>query len=490
MTEAGTMSLAYAVRGKVLAKYFGQLSLLLALLMLAPLIVSLLEKDYTLTLRYIILTVALLSAGLYSLRLPTPEHIQVNEALSITVLAFLGSALLMSWPMMEPGMSYMDALFESVSGVTTTGLSTLATLAGRSRTFLFARAWMQWYGGLGFIILSVALFIGNQTASRRLVDQPVVNEPLIVTARTHALRTLIIYVCLTVIGLLMLWPVLRNGFTALLYVMSAVSTGGFAPHIESLASLNSRSAAIIIMLISFLSAVSLHLYWKVSHAGWTGGLHVILTDIEFRALLLACLISGSILAVLAWLNHTGSPWYQGFMLGFSAQTTTGFATSNLAALDPASKLVMILSMLVGGSVGSSAGGFKILRLLILLRVFQMILRRTCMPSHAMTEPYLGGQKLEADDILRTMQLVLLFIAIIVLSWFPFVAYGHNPLDSLFDVVSACGTVGLSSGITGPHLETPLKGILCLDMLAGRVEIVALLIILYPRTWIGRRDKTV
>ena len=406
-----------------------------------------------------------------------------------TAGAFLGSALLMSWPMLEPGMSYLDALFESISGVTTTGLSTLATIEGRSRTFLFARAWMQWYGGLGFIILSVALLIGNQTASRRLVDQPVVNEPLIVTARTHALRTLIIYLCLTGFGLLLLWPVLRNGFTALLYIMSAVSTGGFAPRSDSLAGLNSRTAAVIVMLISFLSAVSLHLYWKVVHSGWAGGLHVILTDIEFRALLLACLISGSTLAVLAWVNHTGSPWYQGFMLGFSSQTTTGFATENVAALDPASKLVMILSMLIGGSVGSSAGGFKILRLLILLRMFQMILRHTCMPIHAMTEPHLGGQKLEADDILRAMQLVLLFIAIILLSWFPFVAYGYGPLDSLFEVVSACGTVGLSSGITGPHLEAPLKGILCFDMLAGRVEIVAILILLYPRTWFGRRDKT-
>ena len=489
MAEQSTMALAYAVRWKVLAKYFGQLALLLAVLMLAPLIVSLLENEYSLAPRYILLIAILLSTGLISLRLPAPERIQINEALTITVLAFLGAALLMSWPMMESGVSYMDAVFESISGVTTTGLSTLASIEGRSHTFLFARAWMQWYGGLGFIVLSVALLLGNQTASRRLVGQAVVNEPLIATARTHALRTLIVYVCLTVVGLLLAWPAIKDGFTALLYILSAVSTGGFAPHNDSLAELNSRAAAIIVMVISFLSAVSLHLYWKVVHSGWSGGIRIMLTDMEFRALLLACLLTGSVLTLLAWIHNAGSPWYNGFMIGFSAQTTTGFATLDVASMDAASKLVMILSMLTGGSVGSSAGGFKILRLLILLRAFQMIMRRSCMPLHAMTETYLGGQKLELDEVTRALQLVLLFIAVIVLSWFPFVAYGYDPLNSLFDVVSACGTVGLSSGVTGPHLETPLKAVLCFDMLAGRVEIVALLIILYPRTWFGRRDMT-
>ena len=325
MAEQSTMVLAYAVRGKVLAKYFGQLALLLAVLMIAPLIVTLLEKEYNLVPRYIILITLLLAAGLFSMRLPSPERVQVNEALTITVLAFLGAALLMSWPMMETGVSYMDALFESVSGVTTTGLSTITTIEGRSRTFMFARAWMQWYGGLGFIVLSVALLLGNQTASRRLVGQAVVNEPLIATARTHALRTLIVYVCLTVAGLLLAWPVIKDGFTALLYILSAVSTGGFAPHDDSFAGLHSRSAAIIVMGISFLSAVSLQLYWKVVHSGWFGGIRTMLTDIEFRTLLLACLLTGSILALLAWLHEAATPWYNGFMIGFSAQTTTGFA---------------------------------------------------------------------------------------------------------------------------------------------------------------------
>ena len=157
-------------------------------------------------------------------------------------------------------------------------------------------------------------------------------------------------------------------------------------------------------------------------------------------------------------------------------------------MDSASKLVMIVSMLVGGSVGSSAGGFKLLRLLILIRFLQFTIRRSALPSHAVAEPYLAGQKLEANDILRALVLILIFIVIVILSWLPFVLLGYEPIDALFEVVSACGTVGLSSGITRPELEPVLKGILCFDMIAGRLEVIALLVVLYPRTWIGRRSK--
>ena len=149
---------------------------------------------------------------------------------------------------------------------------------------------------------------------------------------------------------------------------------------------------------------------------------------------------------------------------------------------------MILSMLVGGSVGSTAGGFKLLRLLIFLRLLRLTMLRTTMPPHAVADPYLEGHKLEQDDLLRVLQLILMFIGIMVLSWLPFVFMGYDPLDALFEVASACGTVGLSTGISRPELEPLLKGLLCFDMLAGRLEIIALLVVLYPRSWIGRREN--
>lgn len=487
MAEAGNKVLIYAVRGRVVLKYSGQLALVLALLTLVPLALAIYEQDYELLLRYMVICAGLLGGGGYLAALQAPDTIRTNEALTVTALAFLLPSLLMTWPIMTTGVDFVDAFFEAVSGVTTTGLSTMGDVGMRSASFLFLRSWMQWYGGLGFIVLSVALLIGHQVAARRLISPVESGEPLMATARTHARRSLIVYVALTLLGLAVVWPLSGDGFNALLHILSAVSTGGFSSFPNSLAGFMSRPASIAVMAVSFLSAVSLPLYWRACHAGWRKGVRTLLFDVELRTLLVAALLVSGLLVWLGYLHGSDAPWYHGLMLGFSAQTTTGYTTQPLLDMDPASKVVMSISMLIGGSVGSSAGGFKILRLLLLLRVLQLMLHRAAMPPHAVTPLTLAEQTLLPDEINRALQVILLYVILVVCSWLAFVVLDQDPLNSLFEVVSACGTVGLSTGITRPDLLPILKAILCFDMLAGRVEILALLIVLYPRNWFGRRE---
>lgn len=485
--ESKISVLTYAVRIRVVLKYCGQLALMLAILTLAPLAVALLQSEWVAALRYAVVCGGLAIAGSATARLPAPEHIQDNEALTITAAVFLFAPFCMSWPLLTAGMPYLDALFEAISGVTTTGLSTLGSIEHRSATFLFARAWMQWYGGLGIVVLSVALLMGHQAAARRLADPLTRGETPIVAAHAHARHSLIMYLALTVFGLILVWPLMGDGFDALLHVLAAVSTGGFSSFDSSLAGMM-PSAAVAVMTISFLGAISLPLYWRTLHAGWRDGFRTFCADVELRAVLAGSLLVGGLLIGLAWIRGAEMPWYHGFLMGFSAQTTTGFSSMQVSDMDAGSKLVMIASMLVGGSVGSSAGGFKLLRLLILLRLLQMMMNRLAMPPHAVADPRLAGHKLDTDDLLQAMQVILLFFGVVGLSWLPFVLLGYEPLDALFEVVSATGTVGLSTGITRPELEPVLKGVLCFDMLAGRLEIVALLVTLYPRNWIGRREK--
>ncbi len=143
-------------------------------------------------------------------------------------------------------------------------------------------------------------------------------------------------------------------------------------------------------------------------------------------------------------------------------------------------------MAVGGGSGSTAGGIKLLRLLVVLRLLQFFVRRTAMPPHAAAQPRLGGQPLDAEEVQRVALVVVLFGVAAGLSWLAMLIYGYPPLDALFEVVSALGTVGLSTGIASPDLATPLKLVLCADMLLGRLELLALLVLLYPRTWFGKR----
>lgn len=143
-------------------------------------------------------------------------------------------------------------------------------------------------------------------------------------------------------------------------------------------------------------------------------------------------------------------------------------------------------MLTGGGMGSTAGGFKLLRLLMAVSVLRLILLRTCLPKHAIINPRLAGRRLQDEEIRAALLLIMLFVVVASLSWLPFVAMGYDPLDSLFEVASALGTAGLSVGVTSASLPTLLKGILCIDMLMGRLEIIAWLVMLYPGTWFGRR----
>lgn len=476
-------SLTYAVRGRVVGKYLGQLGLVLALLTLVPLAVALGAGDTAIALRCGEVIAALVVACLPLARLRVTAHVQVNEALVISALAFVLASLVMSWPFMAVGLSFVDAWFEAVSGVTTTGLSTLATVADTPQSFLFARAWMQWYGGLGIAVLWVALLFNHHFAMRRLVESAGV-ENLVTTAQLHARRVLIIYASLTVAGIAALLLLRESPLSAVTHVMSAISTGGFSVNDDSLAGMGAARYAV--SLVSLCGAVSLPLYYLLYQKRWAS----FIRDAELWALLamtaLVCLL------LWAFLLRGGMPsdaaLGHALVMGVSAQTTTGFSSLSVLGLDAAAKWVLIVAMFTGGCVGSTAGGIKMLRLLVFGLLFRLSLRRTALPPHAVVEPWLGGRVLEDDDIQRTLLIIGLYGAGVVLSWLPFLLAGYAPLDALLEVVSATGTVGLSSGITRTALEMPLKLVLMADMLFGRVELIALLVVLWPRTWFGKRDS--
>ena len=477
-------ALRYSVRPLPVLKYFGQLCIVLALLTLVPLVVSIILGDYRVTLRYAIVVVGVFITGFLLQRLPTPKRIQTNEAMVVTALIFLFAPLVMTWPTMASGLGFTDALFETISGVTTTGLSVTASVADKSAIFLFSRAWMQWVGGLGIVILFVATMIRPGLAAKSIGDLEDYEEDLVGSTRAHARRVIIIYSILTGFGIIVLGLLGSGWFNSVIYSLSAVSTGGFSPHDASLAGLSSQWLQAMVILLSVAGAIPLVLYLR----SFKEGGRVLLRDRQLQGLLIAGLVAALLMTL--FLTEDGFNWIQalhhGVLNAFSAQSTAGFSTLDISQLNAGAKLTLIFSMLLGGGVGSTAGGIKILRLFILVQLLYIFLQRASMPKQAVTEASLGRRRLETDEIENALSIIFAFLASIGISWLIFVAMGHNPLDSLFEVVSAIGTVGLSSGISAPDLHPILKGVLCADMLLGRLEIIVWLVLFYPRTWIGRR----
>lgn len=490
MPEPAVQVLMHAARVRVVAGTLAQLLVMLALLSAVPAVVALGLGSTALAARLAVVAGVLCVLGFVLLRLPGLDlrrvDLQWNEALAVTALAFLLAAGAMVWPMMAAGIGPADALLETVSAVTTTGLTVLHGLERADPAVLFLRAWMQWYGGLGIAVLTAALIMRHHTSARRLLETT--GERLTSAgARHHARTVFVVYAGLTVLAVAAVWAAGVAPFDAVLHALPAAATGGFAPADESLARLPVAAIGVL-TAVCLLAAVSLPLYARVP----SRGLGVLWRDEEVHMLVaLVLLVTLALMLIGQW--QQGLDWPaalgHGLALGVSAQTDTGFSTTDIAALPAAALLVLMLSMTIGGCTGSTAGGLKIVRLLVLLRLVQLALRRTAVAERAVLNARVDDERVEQDMITGALQLLTLWLAVLLLSWLVFLLHGAPALPSLFEVVSATANAGLSAGLTGPELAPILKAVLIVDMLFGRVEIVAMLVLLYPPTWIGRRRKT-
>ncbi len=463
-------------------KYLGQAGAVLAALQLAPIAVALAVGDYKIAAVEAGVGVALALACLPLLKLAPPERTLPAEALAVVALAFAGAALLLFVPFRVGGLGTVDALFEAVSAVTTTGLTTLPSVENLPRSLLFLRAWGQWFGGLGIVAFAVAMLSQHPAMARRLLGTDG-SESLDTTARNYARRVSVTYVGLTGFAIVLLLAVGARTLPAVMHALSAVSTGGFSSFDVGLRGLGGPRVWFATAFVSLCGAVSLPLYSQLRARRFRR----FFRDEELLGLFVLLVIVWALLtASLYGAEGLGTATRDGALLAVFGQTTTGYATVDLASLSAFAKLVLIASMAVGGSMGSTAGGVKIFRLLLLVRFGQLTLRRLRVPEHALAEFRLGGRRYEDSELLGALFYVLLFVGALGLSWLTFLAGGYAPLDSLFEVTSALGTVGLSTGLTQSGLGVPLKLVLAFDMLAGRVEILALLALVQPGLWFGRR----
>lgn len=486
-TMKGLETLATPMRPLVLAKYLGVFSMSLVPIAAVPAVVSLGFREYQFAANCGLVAVALGGAGFPLTRLPSPRDIQQNEAMAVIALGFLLAALAMSWPFATAGLPPLDAFFEAVSAVTTTGLSATGGIAGMSAGFLFARAWAQWFGGLAIIVLAFMVVLGPGVIARRLTLSDTGPEDLLGGTWQHGKRVIVIYGGLTLAGGVLLWAFGASPFDATVHALASLSTGGFSSLNDSVAGFDGPLIRALVLLLCITGAISFTLQYNI----WRSGPVRLLRDGEVRTFAVTILLVWAMIVLSEWL--AGANIDAGFagnaaFMAISAQTTAGFDTTDPANFSSAAKLALIFSMAVGGDTGSTAGGLKIFRLIIVLRLIQLLLGRTLAPRHAVLEPRVGGRSLAPDEIATAGGVIALYVLTILISWFCFLIAGLDPLNSMFDVVSAIGTVGLSTGVTGPALAAPLKLLLCLDMLMGRLEILAVIILVYPMNWFGQRRE--
>ena len=381
--------------------------------------------------------------------------------------------------------SYVDAFFETVSGFTTTGATILTDVEALSRGMIFWRSFTHWIGGMGILVFVVMLMKTTDRSINILKAEmpgPTVDK-LAPKSRDTARILYLLYISLTVLETVLLLLGGMGLFDSVVHSLSTAGTGGFGAYNASAANF-SPYIQWVLTVFMLLFGVNFNLYYLLL----LGRVRDIFRNTEFKVYL------GIIAAAVTIITVDILPLYQNFSTSLrqasfqvaAIMSTTGFITADFTVWSPLSKTLLLLLMFLGGCAGSTAGGLKLSRIIILCKMARRELRRTLRPR-VVDVIKMDGHRLEeqtAHSVAVYFALYMLCIGALL------VALSFSPFDletNLFSSVSCFNNVGPAFGMAGPvgnySLYQPvLKLLLCAGMLLGRLEIYPMLLLFVPAAW--------
>ncbi len=449
---------------KIIFRDTGAILIALGVLAAIPSLVSFLYLEYITGVVFLITGGLFIGLGLFfevsvkEEKKGSTKHAVISVALSWVIAVFLGSIPYLL--IMPP----IDAIFESTAGFTTTGFTLIKNVLEVEKGILFWRAFEPFIGGVFFVVSFLALSKSFEADAEvgfrdRMTDL--------------APKVLKVYLTVATSGVLLFLLAGTNLFEALSYSLSSVSTGGFSVN-GSLGAINNPRAVAVSVLLTLIGSINILLIFKVLE----GEVNEVVKNAETYGGFL--LISFGVLAM----HFTNGDFLIEMYHFFSALTTSGFMivdTSVITGWGEFYKAVLIFTMLIGGSVYSTAGGLKIHRTVILLKSLYWRIT-TLLPDRSIVSKKIHNIEdlvLTDEDILRVYTFIGSFLLIFGFSGLMTSSYGYPVLDSFFESTSALSNVGLSTGIVSPIMPVGLKILFIFEMLLGRLEIMALIgLILY------------
>lgn len=427
----------------------------------------------------------------------TAGDTQLKHGLIIAAIGWLLVAALGSMPfvltaiMIDPSASTealqvfhdpASAFFESISGYTGTGLTMAARADLLPKSLQWWRSFTEWIGGMGVIVLMLSILAGPRpgAASHSLYYAEARSERIHPSINS-TLRTMWwIFFLYTFISVIALWGAGMPMWESINHAMTAISTGGFSITDNSIASYNSVAIELTLIPIMLLGAISFAVHYEMMRGnGW-----ILWRDFQTRWFLIMTVIGIAVLTLenIGIIGGFQSLRDSAFQM-VSSITCTGFQTADLGAWSPTGKLLLATAMFIGGAAGSTAGGIKVMRMLILMKGVQWRFRKIVSPRQAIVPFRIGsatvdesqvGQRLEDASLITFLWLIFLGLGIVVL--LHTVPPEYTLSDVVFEVASAQGNVGLSVGITHPAMSLLSKLTLCFNMWIGRLEIIPVLML--------------
>lgn len=417
-----------------------------------------------------------------------------KEAIAVVGLGWLVCSVFGALPYLfcEPRLGPVAAWFESMSGFTTTGATVIVDLEAVPRAILLWRALTQWLGGLGILVLFVALLSSLGVGSKALFHHEstarVGAGGIQARIQDLAARLWQIYLGWSVICCLGLISLGMSPFESVCHTLTAISTGGFSPRNESIAAYNSPAIELWLTLFMLLGGISFLLYAWLLRGEWERWKAEEEVKVYLGILLVATVVVAVDLVVVERRHTWGTAAREAVFQVVSILTTTGYATADFDRWPTLSRLLLLLLMAVGGCAGSTAGGIKVSRVILFLRTTGQEVVRAFRPNQVFTLR-LNGRVVDEPVKLQTVFLVALAgVTVAVGTLCVALLEPGLDMDSCLSATIACVfNIGPGLGAVGPtqnfaHLGAGTLGWLSLLMLLGRLEFFAVLVLVVPALW--------
>ena len=480
---------------RVIGHYLGTLTQLFAALMAVPFITALVFQEWEPAERYLFgIGIALVVGTLLQFLRIEPGRLGRRQALAVTGFAWIVLAFFASVPLFLSGhyATYMDALFDGVSGLTTTGATVALDIDHFSNADNMFRFMMHLVGGLGLIVVALSLGIFGKRSGSSLYTAEGRSEhvvPNVVQTTQLILRiTLVIIfiaaVVLTALCISIGMEPVRAVLQSIWLAISAFNTGGFAPMAESVSYYNSIPIEVFLMLLMILGSISFVVHAEV----WKGRLQSFFGDIEIRTMLIWLLVMTVVVAASlsasALFSALPAIIRRGLFMVVSAFSTTGFqnvTTNQLTTVfSSGAFLALALIAAVGGSAGSTAGGVKLHRVGIIFKSIVSTVKEAVSPSSArvvVSYNHLGRRVLSSDAVKEAMTVFVLFVITYSVGALVGIAHGYEASQAIMESVSMTSNGGIITGIVTPGMSPSLEAFYIFQMWAGRLEFVTLLAVL-------------
>ena len=413
-----------------------------------------------------------------------------RDGFLVVVASWLAVSAFSALPFVLTGSipSYTDAFFETISGFTTTGASILRDIEGLPRSILFWRSLTHWLGGMGIVVLTVAVLprlgIGGLKLMRSEAPGPSLDKLTPRLTKTAKILWLI-YLVLTAVEFALLLVGGLNWFDALTHAFGTVATGGFSPRNASVGAYRSAFVDIVVTVFMVLAAVNFSLYFQVIR----GRTRLLLRNLELRVYAAIFLI----MVALVTLSVTGSV-YQSVGEGLrhasfqvaSILSTTGYATADFDAWPALAQGVLVTLMLVGGCAGSTAGGVKVIRLVTLFKQGLNELKYLVHPQGIFMLK-IGDRRVKKDILYPVAVFFFLYVTLVMVTALIVAAAGQDLVTAISTGLATVGNIGPGFGAIGPthnyaHYPDAVKWWLSFAMLTGRLEVYSVLVLLSPNFW--------